>query len=218
MYPTGVPNIPLSLWAFSCRFQNLLSSVSIFFLKCRHIFLTWRLLERCGSYSDNSGCTLCPLGTFQPSPGKSKCISCPARMWTVSTGSSSFRACVGPTLRICDGANFTGTCKKFHDRVDMLPFKIKSLQVLAGTWLFYKDEAKKYFLNMWRFPYENTNVGSGWRDHFSSFEADSQNTFCYVGNGERFDSDDSADLVYDVTDDGRFSCSQSFQNFCISPC
>ena len=45
--------------------------------------------------TENRTCILCPLGTYQPSPGKKDCFSCGQGLTTTSTGTTSQSQCTG---------------------------------------------------------------------------------------------------------------------------
>ena len=49
-----------------------------------------------GSYStQNRTCSVCPLGTYQPSRGRPTCIACGERLTTISNGTVEEMDCIG---------------------------------------------------------------------------------------------------------------------------
>ena len=48
-----------------------------------------------GSYStQNRTCSVCPLGTYQPSPGQPSCIPCGKNLTTISNGTVEEMHCI----------------------------------------------------------------------------------------------------------------------------
>ena len=90
-----------------------------------------------GQYGTTSTCEPCGIGTYQPSTGQGKCITCPNGSTTTTTGQSAVSGCSGQSRNLL----FISLLKL--NRAEISLFIIMRLMVNT---LNHGDQFHKYFI------------------------------------------------------------------------
>lgn len=144
-----------------------------------------------GTYTDtveSATCTPCAQGYFNPIRRQRKCLQCPSKHWTKTTGAIQQTDCIGPILVACDEENLTGNCQTFTDVSNRIPIQVKSLEVKAGQFKLYTSISFQGSSVTLKYPFKSDKISS--TDPLKvaprSLVSDIDDSFCYENRGQEY--------------------------------